>query len=169
MKSLQDYINTVSKEYQYRLKFVYEPDLEILGRILERYELIEVVDTFKSPMQFNPLDFTNVDVGEVYIMDVKTARPMSDEGLRWEISRKMSMPVDYIVVRNENNPYNELEARIVDRHENAYVVKLTDPEYDSDGIDVDTNFYKVSEEDLEDLKSESPWEQAKEKLKKMGL
>lgn len=138
MKTLHDYINTIKKTYNYRLKFAIELEDEhytIIENILQKYNLINVGDVFKTPIQKNPLDFPTLSVAEVLIIDIETEIPMSPYSFTHTFAQAARISPDFIHVRNDSSPYNTYEQQIIDYQEKDYVVKLTDPHYESDGVE----------------------------------
>jgi hypothetical protein len=138
MKTLHDYINTIKKTYNYRLKFAIELEDEhfsIIESILQKYNLVDVSNVYKTPIQKNPLDFPTLSVAEVLMMDIETEIPMSLHSFTHEFSQAARISTDFIHVRNDSSPYNAYEQQIIDYQEKPYVVKLTDPHYESDGVE----------------------------------
>ena len=64
-------------------------------------------------MQEHPLDFgTKIKNREVHIIDAVVRMPISFETFRRNLSDKLAIPYDYVVVKGENDPLegeNELE------------------------------------------------------------
>lgn len=181
MKTLLDYMNVIKRTYHYRIKFAMTPDDEQLNKlemILSKYNIVEIHDVFRSPLQRRPADFPNVDISEIIIIDVETEIPMSDEGLKWEISRKCKINIDHIAVMHQNGPYTPYEQQIADYQEKAYVVKMTDVDNEADTIEVNakelytepTIAFPESDFDTDEAETNSSvWDRTMSKFNKIGL
>lgn len=118
MKSFRDLFETEKKEYCCRVKTVLQwTDEQILQLedLLKKYGLLEMVALPKTIMQANPMDFSDVTSGEVYMFDVVTEYPISSFQLKREIAALFNIALAYVAVRCENEPlelYNQdLDAR----------------------------------------------------------
>jgi hypothetical protein len=142
-KKLSDYLLLTEKEYNYRLKFaveLQEEQLNKLERFLQKYDLLDVASVHKSMIQKNPMDFPNLDIGEVYIIDIVTRLPISTETLVQEMSKVMKIHVDLIRVRDEHSPYEQYTNQKLEYEDTEYQSKLEDPDY-KDAPKMDRNLY----------------------------
>jgi hypothetical protein len=142
-KKLSDYLLLTEKEYNYRLKFaveLQEEQLNKLERFLQKYDLLDVASVHKSMIQKNPMDFPNLDIGEVYIIDIVTRLPISTEILVQEMSKVMKIHVDLIRVRDEHSPYEQYTNQKLEYEDTEYQSKLEDPDY-KDAPKMDRNLY----------------------------
>lgn len=138
MKTLNDYLTLVEKEYNYRIKVakeLTEKQFDRMERILQKYDLLEVKSIHKTPIQKSPLDFATLDNVEVYIIDIVTRLPMSPTIFRNTMAETLRMHPNYIIVRGDNDPLDRYNQEIVDMQEQDYVVKMLDIDYKSDGVD----------------------------------
>lgn len=177
MKTLHDYINTIKKTYKYRLKFAIELEddhFDIIESILQKYHVINVSSVYKSPIQKNPLDFPTLSVAEVIMIDIETEVPMSGHQFIHTFSQASRIGTDFICVRNDSSPYNAYEQQIIDYQEKDYVVKLTDPHYESDGVE-DQQLYgdeynkELVKTILADRETKSPFKAAIEEFKSKSM
>lgn len=133
-KNLSDYILLAEKDYEYKIKLateVTEKQFDDLETLLTKYDLKEVKNITRLPIQKAPLDFQNLAPTEVYVIDIVTRLPISDTTLVEEIYRKVGINNNLIVVRGKNSPYEQELNKIDNKKE--YVTKITDPDYKSDG------------------------------------
>lgn len=106
-KSFSDYIEQSEREYSVRIKTLVPLDdqaVEYIERILNKYVLKDMTKPVKTIMQKHPMDFSDVNNAEVYIVDVVTALPISAYVLQQELKLALNIPEKYIVVRNANDP-----------------------------------------------------------------
>lgn len=114
-KTLADYILMVEKDYKYRIKFACDIDegkLDLLEKLLSKYDLSDVTDIHKTPYQKNPLDFTNLNNVEVYIINVVTKVPVSAGVLAQEIAKFLKIDETVIRVYGEGSPYEQYEKEL---------------------------------------------------------
>lgn len=106
MSRFRELLESNKKEYHFRIKSIVDLNnhVESLERVLNKYELLEVGKIKKTILQDNPLDFTAIDAGEVYIFDAILHIPVSAYALRLELAEKLDIPESYIVVRTDNDP-----------------------------------------------------------------
>jgi hypothetical protein len=138
MKTLKDYLLMKQTPYKYKIKFAYpmeEHHFERLSNVLDKYEMASLNNIIRTPFQKSPLDFPTVNASEIYIIEVETMVPMSESALPYEIKMATKIHEDFIVVRGENNPYNEYEENLLKFQESKYVPKLEDSNYESDGVE----------------------------------
>ena len=141
MKTLQDYLLMKQTPYKYKIKFAFPMEdhhFERLSNVLGKYDLASVNNIIRTPFQKNPLDFPTVNASEIFIVEVETMVPMSESALRYEIKYATKIHEDLIIIRGENNPYNEYEENLIKFQETKYVPKLEDPDYKSDGKEPET-------------------------------
>lgn len=134
-KSLTDYILSSEKEYEYRIKFATEPSpvlLENIAILLKEYDVFEIGDVYKSIFMDQPKDFDTC--GEVWMVDVKTRRAFVPELFVRKISELTNYPLNLLRIRNKLEPAQQTVQPFEDGDMfDEYIVKLTDPEYTSDG------------------------------------
>lgn len=112
MKTLLEYIETLQQKHDVRIKLACDCGDEICDRIekhLEKYDAEKISRPSKTILQRRPLDFPNMDMAEVYIIDFTANLPVSPEMLKQELVRLLGISESEIVVRMANEP-RELEA-----------------------------------------------------------
>ena len=118
MKSFKQYLAEAVKEIPVRIKLATDVNDDMVDCIeaeLQRYDVVSVSNPTKTIMQEHPLDFgTKIKNAEVFIIDAVVRMPMSFETFRRNLSDKLAIPYDYVVVKGENDPLegeNELEVK----------------------------------------------------------
>jgi len=116
MKSFKHYLAEAVKEIPVRIKLATEVNDNMVDTVeneLQRYDVVSVSKPVKTIMQEHPLDFgTKIKNREVHIIDAVVRMPISFETFRRNLSDKLAIPYDYVVVKGENDPLegeNELE------------------------------------------------------------
>ena len=112
MKTLLEYIETLQQKHDVRIKLACECSDDMCDRIekhLEKYDAEKISRPSKTILQRRPLDFPNLDMAEVYIIDFTANLPVSPEMLKQELAKLLSISEGEIVVRMANEP-RELEA-----------------------------------------------------------
>lgn len=116
MKSFKHYLAEAVKEIPVRIKLATEVNDNMVDTVeneLQRYDVVSVSKPVKTIMQEHPLDFgTKIKNREVHIIDAVVRMPISFETFRRNLSDKLGIPYDYVVVKGENDPLegeNELE------------------------------------------------------------
>jgi hypothetical protein len=108
MKTFRQYLAEAVKEIPMRIKIAGEVSDQITDTIeaeLQRYDVVDISKPQKTIMQEHPLDFgTKIRNAEVFIIDAVVRMPFSAEILRRNLSDKIGIPYDYIVVKSENDP-----------------------------------------------------------------
>ena len=118
MKSFKHYLAEAVKEIPVRIKLATEVNDNMVDTVeneLQRYDVVSVSKPVKTIMQEHPLDFgTKIKNREVHIIDAVVRMPISFETFRRNLSDKLAIPYDYVVVKGENDPLegeNELEIK----------------------------------------------------------
>lgn len=139
--SLKQYIAETERSYTYRLKTIVPLDDEAMERIeraLLKYQPMELTRPRKTMFQQNPLDFTNVEAAEVWMVDFTLALPASGYVLGEEIRHLMGAHERHVIVRGSNDPTEVESERILVSNEIADEAAklglkpsglLTDPTY----------------------------------------
>lgn len=108
MNKLQQILIDNTPEYEYRIKFACEPTKEDLSkihaRLRDRYDATEIGPLLKSIFQDRPLDFYNLDCGEIWWMDFKCTRGLQPEVLLYEIGNMLKWSEALLRVRGKNEP-----------------------------------------------------------------
>lgn len=108
MNKLQKILIDSTPEYEYRIKFASEPSKEDLSkihaRLRDRYDAIEVGPLLKSIFQDRPLDFYNLDCGEIWWMDFTCTRGLQPEVLLYEIGNMLKWSEALLRVRGKYEP-----------------------------------------------------------------
>lgn len=114
MKTLFEYIEQLKEQHQVRIKIACEVTDEMMDKIerhLQKYDAEKVSSPSKTILQARPLDFPNMDMAEVYIIDFTSNLPVSNEMLHQELARILDISEGLVVVRGAN------EAREVEQEE----------------------------------------------------
>lgn len=112
MQTLREYIETLQTKHDVRIKLACECGDDMCDRIekhLEKYDAEKISRPSKTILQRRPLDFPNMDMAEVYIIDFTANLPVSTEMLKQELAKLLNISEAEIVVRMANEP-RELEA-----------------------------------------------------------
>ncbi len=112
MKTLREYIETLQQKHDVRIKLACECSDEMCDRIekhLEKYDAEKISRPSKTILMRRPLDFPNMEMAEVYIIDFTANLPVSPEMLKQELVRLLAISESEIVVRMANEP-REVEA-----------------------------------------------------------
>jgi hypothetical protein len=106
MKSFKQYLAEAVKEIPVRIKLATDVNDDMVDCIeaeLQRYDVVSVSNPTKT-----------IKNAEVFIIDAVVRMPMSFETFRRNLSDKLAIPYDYVVVKGENDPLegeNELEVK----------------------------------------------------------
>ena len=131
MKSFKQYLAEAVKEIPVRIKLATDVNDDMIDCIeaeLQRYDVVSIGNPTKTIMQEHPLDFgTKIKNAEVFIIDAVVRMPMSFETFRRNLSDKLAIPYDYVVVKGENDPLegeNELEVKRNTANPEDYETKI---------------------------------------------
>ena len=142
MKSFLQYLVESKKRYQYRIRTIVpvtSDDILKIKSVLEKYGILDITKPKQTILQDSPLDFPEIKMGEVYIMDITTEVPLSPEILLQELRGALNIVWGQIVVRGLNDPM-ELETEI--QNDNSGLIPgapllSNNPEYKEYDISVD--------------------------------
>jgi hypothetical protein len=117
MKSFKEYLAEAVQENPIRIKIacdVTDDMMDIIERELERYDMVSINKPVKTIMQEHPLDFgTKIRNAEVYIIDAIVNMPLSHETFRRNLSDKLAIAYETVVVKGPNDPIEiEQEAEV---------------------------------------------------------
>lgn len=134
MNNLQKILTDLTPEYSYRVKFACEPSSEelhkVVARLTDRYDAFEVGPLKKTIFQDRPIDFYNLDCGEIWMFDFKCNRGVQPQVLLFEIGSLLKWPETLIHIRNNLEPYQEqIVASEDDIEFDEYEPRLLDPDY----------------------------------------
>ena len=142
MTNLMNILLEAKQTYIYRLKFAFEPsknDLVKVERMLSKYDSVSFGPLKKTIFQCKPLDFPNLDAGEIFMVDVDLGRAVSQNILLYDVTSLLQVPESLVVVRSALEPL-ALEAELTENDidfDEEYLPKLEDPDYkDAEKIDV---------------------------------
>ena len=129
MKTLFEYIEQLKDKQNIRIKLACECDDDMCDRIekhLEKYDVESVSMPTKTILQRRPLDFPQLDMAEVYIIDFTANLPVSTEMLRQELVKLLDISEAHINVRRADEPREqEMEQHEEDKKsKEEYKVKL---------------------------------------------
>lgn len=153
MPDFKNYIKT--DIYNYRIKFAFEPTPEQLGHVIDliniKYQAYDVLPLVKTIFQAKPLDFANLDAGEIWMLDFSTPRGIHDDVFVAELGKLLACSRAYIRLRNKDDMYQSMlpDENALGLDLDEYIVKVTDPHYKSDStaVDVDTIAGQVRTDD----------------------
>lgn len=134
---LSNIILNDKKVHEYRIKFAYEPssdDIEKIKQVLEKYDLIKTHELKRTIFQSKPLDFYNLDCGEIWMVDIELNRGLQDDIVISEIANRLKVPKSVLLITNKNFPSPMYAADIDDvvfdnEYDEKYTTKLTDKDY----------------------------------------
>lgn len=135
MNNLHQYILDLNPEYDYRVKFASEPSKEDLSKLnsllTDKYDAFEISPMKRTMFQVHPLDFADIDCGEIWIVDFKARRGVSSEVLQFEIGNLFKMSESLIRVRSSFSPAQMEIAKGEDDidFDEEYTPRMTDSEY----------------------------------------
>lgn len=112
MPTLREYIESLQTKHDVRIKLACECSDEMCDKIekhLEKYDAEKISHPSKTILMRRPLDFPNMDMAEVYIIDFTAKLPVSPEMLKQELAKLLNVSEAEVVVRMANEP-RELEA-----------------------------------------------------------
>ncbi len=144
MKTFTQYLAEAVKEIPVRIKLatdLTDDMVETIEAELARYDVVNVAKPVKTIVQEHPLDFgTKIRNAEVVIVDATVRMPISPETFRRNLSDKLGVPYDYVVVKGPNDPLeaeNEAEVKRQGSTGEDYEPKMgqdyTDEERGEDG------------------------------------
>lgn len=112
---IKQYLLESEKQYHIRLKTIVplgDEEMDKIEMMVAKYQPISVSRPHKTILQRLPLDFPNVDVAEVYIVDMIFAAPIAPHILRADIRKVLMAPENYVFVRTMAEP-GELQSDIL--------------------------------------------------------
>ena len=107
MKSFYEYLSSVKREYNYKLKLAVLVDDAVMDRIekvLKRYDAIDISKPKKSILQHNRIDFPNLGPVETWTIKITTDRPLVAQSLTNDLKAELNISETFIRVRGENEP-----------------------------------------------------------------
>jgi hypothetical protein len=110
------YIAETERSYNYRLRTICLLDdnaMDKIERIAMKYQPLDISRPRKTMMQKNPLDFQNVEHGEVWIVDFEFGLPASGYMFGEEIRHALACPENHVIVRGSNDPTEVETERLV--------------------------------------------------------
>lgn len=113
--NFKQYLAESEKKYVYRLKTVLMMDKNAWKTVelfLKRYHLLNFGKPTKTILQKRPLDFTNLENREVHMVEVTLGLPASPDTIQRELCVLLNSPLEYFVVRGENDPIEIQSARV---------------------------------------------------------
>lgn len=122
MPTLLEYIEQLKEKHEFRVKIACEVTDEMMDKIerhLQKYDAEKISSPSKTILQARPLDFPNLDMGEIYIIDFTSNLPVSNEMLKQELVRLLDVSEGLVVVRgaNEDREIEQEEEKLQDKKE----------------------------------------------------
>jgi hypothetical protein len=127
MKTLFEYIEQLKDRHNIRIKLACECDDAMMDRIeqhLEKYDVDAVSMPSKTILQRRPLDFPQLDMAEVYIIDFTANLPVSTEMLRQELVKLLGISEAHINVRRADEPREQEMEQAEQEDTEEYQVRL---------------------------------------------
>jgi hypothetical protein len=128
MQTLREYIENLQEKHDIRIKLACVCDDDMCDRIekhLEKYDAEKVSRPTKTILQRRPLDFPQLDMAEIYIIDFTAKLPVSTETLRQELVKVLGISEAEINVRRANEPREqEIEQEEEKAKEKEYKAKI---------------------------------------------
>lgn len=138
MKNLMDIILNSEQVHEFRIKFAFQPsdqNIERIKQILGKYDLVDCSPLTRTIFQVKPMDFYNLDAGEIWMFDVTLAQPVIPEILQAEVSGIVGCAQDLVHVRDKASPYQQQMAAQEDDIEFDEVVSLAaNPDHEKTSI-----------------------------------
>ena len=139
--SIRDFLN--KDTFNYRLKFAFEPTTKQLEEIIHlltiKYKAFDFQPLVKTMFQARPLDFSNLDAGEIWMLDFSTPRGLQDAIVLVEVGKQLKCSTAYLRVRNKDDMYQSMlsDENALGLDLDEYIPKVTDPHYETDAIAID--------------------------------
>lgn len=124
MKSFKEYLDDARKSYTYRIKTIVPIEdgmMEKIEHVLEKYDAVEISRPRATIFQKNPMDFSDIDASEVFIIDVVTSLPASSNEIMLALRNALNIPEKFIVVRGEHEPIEQYNVFASDAQDIAAV------------------------------------------------
>lgn len=112
MATLREYIEQLQQKHDIRIKLACEVSDDMVDKIerhLQKYDVQKVSAPNKTILQTRPLDFPNMEMAEIFIIDFSCHLPVSTGMLQQELAKLLNVQEGLVVVRNAIEP-RELEA-----------------------------------------------------------
>ena len=160
MATLLEYLESVKKRYKCRIKLACGCSNEMLDKLeryLEKYDVESVSAPQKTILQKRPLDFPQLEMAEIYIVDFVANLPVSLQLLKTEVAELLRVSEGLVVAVNPEDP-RETQDDLA-KMERTEPLLTTEPaettEQNSFGDKFNTNFLKelkkLSDERRKDL------------------
>lgn len=128
MKSFTEFLTESTKQYNFRIKVagtLSDEQVDRLEAAMEKWGLQSINKPKVTPIQKNPMDFTNLKEVEVSIMDMTLDYPATPQEIIDRMAEYCTLTPDHIKVFNGDDPNQaELEDR-AEEAEEEYEVQLT--------------------------------------------
>jgi len=160
MATLLEYLESVKKRYKCRIKLACGCSNEMLDKLeryLEKYDVESVSAPQKTILQKRPLDFPQLEMAEIYIVDFVANLPVSLQLLKTEVAELLRVSEGLVVVVNPEDPREtQDDLAKMERTEPLLTTEPADTtEQNSFGDKFNTNFLKelkkLSDERRKDL------------------
>lgn len=125
MPTLREYIENLQPKHDIRIKIARECSDEMCDKIekhLEKYDAEKISRPSKTILMRRPLDFPQLDMAEVYMIDFTAKLPVSTEMLRQELVKLLDISEAEINVRRADEP-REIELNKANDEEGEKVKK----------------------------------------------
>lgn len=138
MKTLEDFIVGLQKDYRFRVRFLFEVTDEMVEKLekrLEKYDVAEITQPEKTIFLKHSIGWTGPINSEVWVIDVAVLLPVSANHLQHEIANLFRVPVEKISVMTDQQ--EELEDLLKNQSkEPREGALIDDPDYSEiPGID----------------------------------
>jgi hypothetical protein len=121
--NFKNYLSATEKVFGFRIKTLFpleEAMMDLLEKALQKYRPTSITDPVKTMYQTNPLGFTGVKCGEVYMVDVEVTVPVTPDLLQYDLrsilglgklDERLKVFSEHDPVEIENNKIHEEEEK----------------------------------------------------------
>ena len=107
MKEFTQYLTESIKEYKFRIKMAMkvEPELmDMVERVLGKYDVKDVTSPKITPIQEHPMDFQNLRNSKVSIFEITLNYPSTPAVVHQDLVQLAGIPGNHLVVINADHP-----------------------------------------------------------------
>lgn len=155
-KKLLDYLLQIKKDQTFIIKLAFKPEQEDIVRLestFQKYDLIDMTKPEKTVFQANPLDFPNIDYGEIYILEATFGYPTTEKFLIEDVKQVFGVEYERINIRNKNEPLYKYEEDIKKealkrKNEKYKPILSTDDNYFDDIVQTEPSYGNEYNKDM---------------------
>ena len=127
MKEFTQYLTESIKEYKFRIKMAMkvEPELmDMVERVLGKYDVKDVTSPKITPIQEHPMDFQNLRNSEVSIFEITLTYPSTPQVVHSDLVNLAGLPGNQVVVINSDHPEEVAREESVKTQGEDYIPNL---------------------------------------------